>query len=134
RARRSRVDADPSTPGGRSAARQAPDRRADRRGRPGCRRGIAADQQRARECRISARDGRRADAPRAREPSMKIALTINGEARELAVEPYRSLLDVLRNEAGLTGTKKGCDVGDCGACTVLVDDRSEERRGGKERR
>ena len=50
-----------------------------------------------------------------------IALTINGEARELAVEPYRSLLDVLRNEAGLTGTKKGCDVGDCGACTVLVD-------------
>jgi carbon-monoxide dehydrogenase small subunit len=50
-----------------------------------------------------------------------IALTINGEARELAVEPYRSLLDVLRNDAGLTGTKKGCDVGDCGACTVLVD-------------
>ena len=52
---------------------------------------------------------------------MNIALTINGEARELAVEPYRSLLDVLRNDAGLTGTKKGCDVGDCGACTVLVD-------------
>jgi carbon-monoxide dehydrogenase small subunit len=50
-----------------------------------------------------------------------IALTINREARELAVEPYRSLLDVLRNDAGLTGTKKGCDVGDCGACTVLVD-------------
>ena len=52
---------------------------------------------------------------------MKISLTINGEARELAVEPYRSLLDVLRNEAGLTGTKKGCDVGDCGACTVILD-------------
>jgi carbon-monoxide dehydrogenase small subunit len=48
-------------------------------------------------------------------------LVINGERRELAVEPYRSLLDVLRNEAGLTGTKKGCDVGDCGACTVIVD-------------
>jgi carbon-monoxide dehydrogenase small subunit len=46
---------------------------------------------------------------------------INGVERELAVEPYRSLLDVLRNEAGLTGTKKGCDVGDCGACTVILD-------------
>ena len=52
---------------------------------------------------------------------MLLKLKINGEARELAVEPYRSLLDVLRNEAGLTGTKKGCDVGDCGACTVIVD-------------
>ena len=50
-----------------------------------------------------------------------IRATINGEARDLAVEPYRSLLDVLRNEAGLTGTKKGCDVGDCGACTVILD-------------
>jgi aerobic carbon-monoxide dehydrogenase small subunit len=50
-----------------------------------------------------------------------VAMTINGEARELAAEPYRSLLDTLREEAGLTGTKKGCDVGDCGACTVLVD-------------
>ena len=52
---------------------------------------------------------------------MHLKLKINGEVRELAVEPYRSLLDVLRNEAGLTGTKKGCDVGDCGACTVIVD-------------
>jgi carbon-monoxide dehydrogenase small subunit len=52
-----------------------------------------------------------------------VRATINGEARELAIEPYRSLLDVLRNEAGLTGTKKGCDVGDCGACTVILDGR-----------
>lgn len=52
---------------------------------------------------------------------MKVSLTINREKRELELEPYRSLLDALRNEAGLTGTKKGCDVGDCGACTVLVD-------------
>lgn len=50
-----------------------------------------------------------------------INTTINGEPRELAVDPFRSLLDVLRNEAGLTGTKKGCDVGDCGACTVIMD-------------
>jgi aerobic carbon-monoxide dehydrogenase small subunit len=50
-----------------------------------------------------------------------VTLTINGEPHELLVEPHRSLLDVLRNEAGLTGTKKGCDVGDCGACTVILD-------------
>jgi carbon-monoxide dehydrogenase small subunit len=52
---------------------------------------------------------------------VKISVTLNGEARELEVEPFRSLLDVLRNEAGLPGTKKGCDVGDCGACTVILD-------------
>jgi carbon-monoxide dehydrogenase small subunit len=52
-----------------------------------------------------------------------VTLTINGEPTELAVEPNRSLLDALRFEAGLTGTKKGCDVGDCGACTVILDGR-----------
>jgi carbon-monoxide dehydrogenase small subunit len=50
-----------------------------------------------------------------------IPVEINGEARELVAEPYRSLLDMLRNEAALPGTKKGCDVGDCGACTVILD-------------
>jgi aerobic carbon-monoxide dehydrogenase small subunit len=53
--------------------------------------------------------------------SEPIRITINKESYELAPAPYRSLLDVLRGEAALTGTKKGCDVGDCGACTVILD-------------
>ena len=51
----------------------------------------------------------------------RLSLILNGEPREVDAEPFRSLLDVLRNEIGLTGTKKGCDVGDCGACTVILD-------------
>ena len=47
-------------------------------------------------------------------------MQVNGEPYELAVEPNRTLLDILRNDIGLTGTKRGCDVGDCGACTVLL--------------
>lgn len=50
-----------------------------------------------------------------------IPVTINSEQCELAVEPHRSLLDALRNEGALTGTKKGCDVGECGSCTVILD-------------
>jgi carbon-monoxide dehydrogenase small subunit len=54
---------------------------------------------------------------------MKIPVTlkVNGETYELTIAPYRTLLDVLREEVHLTGTKEGCDVGDCGACTVLLD-------------
>ncbi|OSC39907.1 twin-arginine translocation pathway signal protein [Mycobacterium decipiens] len=48
---------------------------------------------------------------------------INGEHRELAVDNRTSLLDMLREQAGLPGTKRGCDHGACGACTVLVDGR-----------
>ena len=50
-----------------------------------------------------------------------LQITVNGEIRQALVEPYYSLLDTLRDELQLTGTKKGCDEGDCGACTVLLN-------------
>jgi aerobic-type carbon monoxide dehydrogenase small subunit (CoxS/CutS family) len=50
-----------------------------------------------------------------------ITLRVNGERHELAVLPHRSLLEVLREDMGLIGTKHGCELGECGACTVLVD-------------
>jgi carbon-monoxide dehydrogenase small subunit len=50
-----------------------------------------------------------------------IDLTVNGKRYELAVMPNMTLADMLRKELGLTGTKKGCDVGDCGSCTVILD-------------
>ena len=50
-----------------------------------------------------------------------ITLTVNGEPHEVLVSPTEFLVDVLRDKLGLTGTKKGCGIGDCGACTVLLD-------------
>lgn len=64
-----------------------------------------------------------AGAPSAIAPgeSAEITLSVNGLDRVLTVEPRVTLLDALRERLGLTGTKKGCDRGECGACTVLVD-------------
>ncbi len=50
-----------------------------------------------------------------------LELSVNDESYELAVGPQDTLLEVLRNHLGLTGTKEGCDTGECGSCTVLID-------------
>ena len=53
--------------------------------------------------------------------TLRVALTVNGRPREEALEDELLLIDYLRGRRGLTGTKRGCDGGECGACTVLVD-------------
>ncbi len=55
---------------------------------------------------------------------LPLALTVNGEDHHLMVEPRRTLLDLLRHDLGLTGAKKVCNMGNCGACTVMVDGRT----------
>jgi carbon-monoxide dehydrogenase small subunit len=54
---------------------------------------------------------------------LPLSLTVNGEPVETAVAPYKTLLEVLREDLSLTGTKHGCELGECGACAVLVDGR-----------
>lgn len=61
------------------------------------------------------------ESPPAQGETSSVKMRINGEDKELAVDNRTSLLDMLRERVGLTGTKKGCDQGACGACTILVD-------------
>ena len=59
--------------------------------------------------------------PSTPESKVKIALTLNGEHTEVAFAPHKTLLEVLREDLGLTGTKHGCELGECGTCTVILD-------------
>ena len=53
--------------------------------------------------------------------NVQVVFTVNGEASDASFAPYKTLLEVLREDLGLTGTKHGCELGECGACAVLVD-------------
>jgi xanthine dehydrogenase YagT iron-sulfur-binding subunit len=66
-----------------------------------------------------------ANAPEARDPStpVDVTLRVNGKDHTLSIDTRTALLDALREHLGLTGSKKGCDHGQCGACTLLVDGR-----------
>ena len=54
-------------------------------------------------------------------PKTQLTLTVNGESSEVAFDSYKTLLEVLREDLNLPGTKHGCELGECGACTVLLD-------------
>ena len=59
------------------------------------------------------------------QPKTPLRLTLNGEPAEVSFAPYKTLLEVLREDLGLTGTKHGCELGECGACTVLIDGQAQ---------
>jgi carbon-monoxide dehydrogenase small subunit len=57
----------------------------------------------------------------AMQPNVHVMLEVNGESQQVSFAPYKTLLEVLREDMNLTGTKHGCELGECGACAVLVD-------------
>ncbi len=59
-----------------------------------------------------------------RPEKVSVRILVNGKEETVFIEPRRTLLDILRKDLGLTGTKKGCDEGTCGACTVLADGKA----------
>jgi len=61
------------------------------------------------------------ESSRERPKNVHLTLSINGESREYSFAPYKTLLEVLREDCRLTGTKHGCELGECGACAVLLD-------------
>jgi carbon-monoxide dehydrogenase small subunit len=66
-------------------------------------------------------DGPLVPLTKAPREKLRLAFTVNGEARDVVVESYKTLLEVLREDLGLTGTKHGCELGECGACAVILD-------------
>src|SRR5215475_8055180 len=61
--------------------------------------------------------------PMESQKTAQIRFTLNGEEVDVSFAPYKTLLEVLREDLGHTGTKHGCELGECGACAVLVDDK-----------
>ncbi len=68
---------------------------------------------------------RRRGAGQEAHAKVHLRLRVNGESQEVAFAPHKTLLEVLREDLGLTGTKHGCELGECGTCTVLLDGRPQ---------
>ncbi len=68
---------------------------------------------------------KRETVPRRGRSSVHLSLRVNGEEREVACGLHKTLLEILREDLGLTGTKHGCELGECGTCTILLDGRPQ---------